>query len=299
VFEAAFPPADCSVVTVSTPQAVPLHPLPESDHVRICEGFDPGTGVSVAVIAVDPAACTLLGADNSNVKLLVIVSIADAACEGSATLCAVSVTFTAAGKTCGAVKFPLASTVPHAEGHAAPVSPQRTAASGCPLLVITARKFCDAPSSTAAIPAEIVTRISLVTVNIAVADFVGSVTLIAVTCTIAGEGKSAGAVYTPAFEIVPTVAFPPAAPLTLHTTLVLLVFSTVAANICEFPNNTLALDGVTVMLTEAGGGVGGVGVVGCAIPEPSAVHPSAQLLAPSAASKVAVPQHVDRKLFLG
>ena len=43
----------------------------------------------------------------------------------------------------------------------------------------------------------------------------------AVTVTVAGDGIAAGAVYSPALDIVPTVEFPPATPLTCQVTAVL------------------------------------------------------------------------------
>ena len=97
MFAVVFPPADCSVVTASTPHDAPLHPLPDNAHVRACDGFEPGTGVIVAVIVAAAATSTLAGADSSSLKLLVIVSFTDPACEGSATLCAVRVTSGTAG----------------------------------------------------------------------------------------------------------------------------------------------------------------------------------------------------------
>jgi len=59
---------------------------------------------------------------------------------------------------------------------------------------------------------------SLVIANVPVADFVESAWLVAVTCTVSGDGMSAGAVYTPAGVIVPSVAFPPGTPFTLQLT---------------------------------------------------------------------------------
>ena len=47
----ALPPLDCAVNTVSDPHADPLHPLPDNDHASTSLGFEPGTGVSVAMIA--------------------------------------------------------------------------------------------------------------------------------------------------------------------------------------------------------------------------------------------------------
>ena len=276
MFAVAPPPADCCVSTVSTPHAAPLQPLPDSDHVTACAGFDPATGVSIAVIVAEPLTGTLAGADICTVKLLVIVIVADAFCEGSATLCAVSVAVAEDGKTCGAVKLPLASTAPHADGHASPLSDQRTAASGCPALEIEARKFRVAPSSTAALLADNVNCTSLAIVTFALAVFVVSAWLVAVTCGAGFTGKSGGAVYTPAEVIVPRAALPPGTPLTLHVTVVSSEFFTVAAKVCEFPSRTVALVGVTLTLTSVAGGSGvGGGVEGGRKDSPRPAHPSA------------------------
>jgi hypothetical protein len=72
---------------------------------------------------------------------------------------------------------------------------------------------------------------SLRTVSVAEPDFDVSAWLVAVICTDAGDGKSAGAVYTPPEEIVPAAALPPATPFTLQLTLVFAVFVTVAENV--------------------------------------------------------------------
>ena len=98
---------------------------------------------------------------------------------------------------------------------------------------------------------------SLVTATFAVADFVVSALLVAVTWTVAGEGRSAGAVYTPAVVIVPSVAFPPATALTLQLTAVSVVFATEAANVAWFPSTTDPLGGVTATSIPGGGGGGG------------------------------------------
>ena len=66
-------------------------------------GFDPGTGVSVAInVAVEDAG-TVEGTESWSRKLLVMVTVADTCLELSATLRAVSVTFGDEGKICGAV----------------------------------------------------------------------------------------------------------------------------------------------------------------------------------------------------
>jgi len=97
---------------------------------------------------------------------------------------------------------------------------------------------------------------SLVTATLAVADFVASAWLVAVTWTVAGEGRSGGAVYTPAEVIVPRVEFPPRIVLTLQLTTVSAVFVTVAVNVVWFPSTTDAFVGVKVTTIVGGGGGG-------------------------------------------
>ena len=105
------------------------------------------------------------------------------------------------------------------------------------------------------------TAISLVIVTVALADLVVSAWLVAVMLTLAGEGKSAGAVYLPVEEIIPSIAFPPGTPLTAHDTSMFVVFVTVAAKVCELPKITAPLVGLTVTTMAGGGGGGGGGVM--------------------------------------
>lgn len=107
---------------------------------------------------------------------------------------------------------------------------------------------------------------SLVIVSCAVADFVKSAWLVAVTWTIAGDGRSAGAVYTPPEVIVPIEALPLGTPFTLQITLVFVVLVTVAVSVCELPSRTERLVGVTDTVMARGGGSGGA--VGPAPPPP-------------------------------
>lgn len=93
-------------------------------------------------------------------------------------------------------------------------------------------------------------------VSWAVADFVESAWLVAVTWTIDSEGKSPGAAYTPADVIVPLEALPPTTPFTLQVTPVSVVFVTVAVNVSELPSRTEPLAGVTVTPMGSGGGGG-------------------------------------------
>jgi len=75
--------------------------------------------------------------------------------------------------------LPLASSEPQAAGQAGPEMLQRIVLSGCPLLLITARKGWAAPSSTPmALGVSAMDR-SLMMVSMAVADFAGSLLLVA------------------------------------------------------------------------------------------------------------------------
>jgi len=98
---------------------------------------------------------------------------------------------------------------------------------------------------------------SLVIAKVPVPDFVESAWLVAVTCTVAGDGMSAGAVYTPADVIVPTAAFPPGTPFTLQLTAVSVVFVAAAINVAWSPSKTDPFVGVTVTTMDGGGGGGG------------------------------------------
>jgi len=91
------------VVTVKTPQALPLQLVPESDHDRTLLGFDPGTGVMVATNAAVTPGCTVAGALSCIEKSLVIRTFAEFCLEKSATLVAVKVTPAFPGRICGAV----------------------------------------------------------------------------------------------------------------------------------------------------------------------------------------------------
>lgn len=101
--ELAPPPEGCVTATASTPQDVPLHPAPESVQESTVLGFDPATGVRVAVIVADPPLARLAGAASCKEKLLVTVTVAVADFDGSAALCAVSATPAGFGRICGAV----------------------------------------------------------------------------------------------------------------------------------------------------------------------------------------------------
>ena len=61
---------------------------------------------------------------------------------------------------------------------------------------------------------------------------------------------------------MPTIAEPPATPLTDQVTEVFALPATMATNVCEMPSGTEAVTGETVMVT--GGGVGASVTVACA-----------------------------------
>lgn len=88
-----------------------------------------------------------------------------------------------------------------------------------------AEKFRDAPTATFADEGTIEFAAAQEIVTLAVADFEGSATLVAVTEKLGGAGGNAGAVYVaesePVAVIMPTVEFPPATPLTLQLTAML------------------------------------------------------------------------------
>ena len=85
----------------------------------------------------------------------------------------------------------------------------------------------------------------VVMVSVADALLVPSACATAVILTLAGDGTLAGAVYTPAALMVPTVALPPATPFTCQVTAVLVVLPSVAARVSVEPVCTLSVDGHT------------------------------------------------------
>lgn len=62
----------------------------------------------------------------------------------------------------------------------------------------------------------------------------------------AGDGTTAGAVYVPVAEIVPTVELPPTMPLTCHVTVASAALTTVAVNVCVAWVCMLEVEGDTV-----------------------------------------------------
>src|SRR5260370_7847157 len=99
-------PRACVVATTSSPQVVPLHPAPESVQDSVVLGFEPRTGVSVAAMTLEPLEAMLEGAESCREKLLAMVTAAAACLEGSAPLCAATVTLPAPARMSAALQLP-------------------------------------------------------------------------------------------------------------------------------------------------------------------------------------------------
>jgi len=105
--------------------------------------------------------------------------------------------------------------------------------------------------SNCTVSGEIVTETGGTIVTVAVADFVGSATDVAVTDTCGGLGTEDGAVYSPLMVIVPQVAPVQPLPATLHDTVEFVVPLTAAVN-CWWPP-IRSCDDVGEIETETGG----------------------------------------------
>jgi hypothetical protein len=161
---------------------------------------------------------------------------ADPLFVGSATLVAVTVTVCAVEIVAGAVYTPVDETEPTdgATDHttAVLVVPETAAA-----------RLCDCDGVILELGGETSTLIAGTREIVAVADFVGSATLVAVTVTVCALDIVAGAVYTPLDETEPADGE------RVHVTLPFVVPDTLAATdtLCNAP--TELLDGVTATLT--------------------------------------------------
>lgn len=115
-----------------------------------------------------------------------------------------------------------------------------------------AEKTCDALTEMLAEAGAIAFGAAQEIVTLALADFEGSATLVAVTETLGGVGGNAGAVYVaesePVAVMVPRVEFPPATLLTLQLTATLEapVPVTVALRFADAPGATFAELGATL-----------------------------------------------------
>ena len=90
--------------------------------------------------------------------------------------------------------------------------------------------------------------------TVAEAVELGLATLAARTTTLGGFGMTAGAVYKPVAEIVPTAALPPATPLTFQVTDVFALPLTVEVNCCVAAGASVTVVGAMPICTGGGGG---------------------------------------------
>ena len=115
-----------------------------------------------------------------------------------------------------------------------------------------AEKICDAPTDILVEAGAIAFGTAQEIVTLALADFDGSATLVAVMVKLGGVGAIAGAEYVaesePVAAIVPTVEFPPATLLTLQLTATLEAPApvTVALKFADMPGVTFAELGATL-----------------------------------------------------
>jgi hypothetical protein len=152
-----------------------------------------------------------------------IVTVAVALLVASAVLVAVTVMVCGLPSVAGAVYRPPLEIVPTAG-----LNDHETLGFNEPATV--AENCCVWPTPRLTVPGDTVTVTGGVTVTFAVADWVGSCTLVAVTVTDRGLETEAGPTYRPVFDTVPTVELPPVAPFTDHVTAVFVVPVTAAVN---------------------------------------------------------------------
>lgn len=133
---------------VIVPQLTPVQPAPEICQDKTLLGFAPGITSIVAVNSALPPVTTLDGPLKEIANPLVRCTRADACFEGSATLCAVTVTSADGGKLCGAVYFPDESTAPQfPAAQPAPETFHRIEVSRCPAEIMLAENCFTAPRS--------------------------------------------------------------------------------------------------------------------------------------------------------
>jgi hypothetical protein len=111
---------------------------------------------------------------------------------------------------------------------AIPFTPQVTLLSGLPVLVTLAVNTCAPPAARLTGLGVTLTTMSSVKVTPAEALACESALLTTATVTLAGDGRSTGAVYNPPAVIVPTLPFPCGTLFTIHRTLLSVAPVTVA-----------------------------------------------------------------------
>jgi len=192
-----------------------------------------------------------------------MLTVAPPNCVGSACDVAVTVKLDGSGIAVGEVYKPVVVTVPKAV--LAPPGGMPFTAQLTPELLVpvtVALNCCVAVHWESLIFREACageTVTPTVMVTLADADFVLSACNIAVTVTVAGEGTTEGAVYSPEVSIVPDVAFPPLVPFTCQVTAALLVPWTIARKVIWLAAFTVARAGEMETVTVGVGGGGGGG----------------------------------------
>ena len=184
-------------------------------------------------VCVNPSATLADGGESDVDAAQVIVTVAFADFDVSATLVAVTVMVggeeTLAGAVYVALPAPFETIVPDvAFPPATPFTLHVTAIEGAPDPVTVAVNPCAAFVATLALVGEIPTTMSSCSITLLDPLSLGDATLTAVTVTVTGDGSTFGAVYAPPAVIVPTLEFPPACPFTCHVTAVFDVPITVA-----------------------------------------------------------------------
>lgn len=167
---------------VIVPQLAPEQPTPEICQDTLLLGFAPGITSIVAVNSALPLVTTLDGALKEIANPLVRCTRAEACFEGSATLCAMTVTSADDGRICGAVYFPDESTAPQlAVAQPVPETFHRTEVSRCPAEMMLAENSFTAPRSMLAEGGDSITWMSLPSVSCELSLARGSAALVAVT----------------------------------------------------------------------------------------------------------------------
>jgi hypothetical protein len=173
------------------------------------------------------------------------VTAALAVLVGSATLATLTVCVPAVP---GALYSPAVEIVPTvALPPLTPSTYQVTAVFVVPVTVAV-NCFVVIPGTEAEVGLMLIATADVVTLTAALADFVASALLVTLTVC---EPTAAGALYNPAVEMVPTVAFPPLTPSTYQVTAVFVVPVTVAVNCFVVIPGTEAEVGLMVKVATA------------------------------------------------
>ena len=228
--------------------------IPSTSQVIVAPVARQNDALKVCVCASETVAA---GGEMVFVAEHVMVTLAVADFDGSATLVTMTLTVEGDGGTAGATYSapvaPLGVIVPRIElPPTMPFTLQVTAFEDGPAPVILAVNACPEPVETVAEIGEIPITIPPVSVTMADPMAVLSVVLDAVTVMVGGEGIALGAVYKPLDETVPTLAFPPATPFANHVTLLFDVPVTVAWNCCDWFRETLICVGCKTTVTTEG-----------------------------------------------